>query len=53
MVENNMTTIAVSQKTLDRLNDAGKMGQTKVELINILIDFHLKYKVVIAFELKK
>ena len=53
MSENNMTTIAVSQKTLDRLNECGKMGQTKDDLINLFIDFYLRYEHVVSAEVKK
>ena len=53
MTENQITTISVSPKTLDRLNSVGKMGQSKDELINQLVDFYMRYEKIIAFELNK
>lgn len=46
MVENQITTISVSPKTLEKLESVGKMGQTKDELINQLIDFWLKQNLI-------
>lgn len=46
-----ITTISVTPKTLDRLNDCGKMGQSKDELINQLIDFWLRYGHMITSEM--
>jgi hypothetical protein len=53
MNENNITTISVSPKTLERLNEVGKMGQSKDELINLLVDFYLRYSHVVSAEVKK